>query len=514
MTVKLVAGLAAVLVGLLVQASGATAQTGPCTNASKTAFPTGAGHDHKDITQHRFACRISQSAFLPLKEQLDDPTPGEDDNEVLGEMDVEADIAAVGVAYPEAGILFFDVSNPAHPRFLSRYSGPECEGLLIDVDCGAFVDLSSDGKLAFLSTQQISVVPGGSPPTPPDPSPARPGVQVINISDPRSPTLTWEQPVVSVGGVHTSRSHIIPAGQPDAVPGEYLFSVANGVGIDIYRVERGPAGAAILIKQKTIEIDEVHDMFLQNDPITGRTYMYVAPGFASGLYVYDVTNPAGATPLLAEWDLTPECGEDWYAHTVDVTTRHGRRYVTVDAEIFDFGEQTAEDQAQGCGRVVGNGDRPGPLWIIDASDFSRLGPANDQDGEEEGPPADALKAASQATLVTTWTNAANRPGGNLLFSPHNQQIVGNRIYLSQYHAGIVVLDASAAFRGRKVRPGELAFVVPSGTPTRPIFDGPVDPLLIPFFSTFIQARPDIWDQFFYKGYILAADMTGGFYSFR
>lgn len=514
MKLKLILGLAIVVVAGLAQAPGAAAQTGPCTKASQSAFPTGGGHDHEDITAHRFSCRLTQAAFLSLKEQLDDPAPGEDDDEVLGEMDVEAGVAAVAVAYPEAGVLFFDVSDPARPRFLSRYSGPECEGLLIDVDCGAFVDLSSDGKLAFLSTQQISVVPGGSPPTLPDPTPARPGVQVIDVSDPRSPKLTFEQPVVSVGGVHTSRSHVIPAGQPDAVPGEYLFSVANGVGIEIGRVVRGPGGSAALVKVKTIEIDEVHDMFLQDDPVTGRTYMYVAPGFASGLYVYDVTNPAGDTPLLAEWDPTPECGEDWYAHTVDVTTRGGRRYVTVDAEIFESGEQTAVDQAQGCGQIVGNGDRPGPLWIVDATHFSRLGPANDQDGEEEGPAAEDLKAASQKALVTTWTNAAQRAGGNLLFSPHNQQIVGDRIYLSQYHGGVVVLDASAAFRGRKVRPGELAFAVPSGTPTRPIFDAPVDPLLIPFVSTFIQARPLIWDQVFYKGYILAADETGGFYSFR
>jgi hypothetical protein len=158
--------------------------------------------------------------------------------------------------------------------------------------------------------------------------------------------------------------------------------------------------------------------------------------------------------------------------------------------------------------VVGNGDKAGPLWIIDATDFSRLGPANDQDGEEEGPPATALKNVSRHALVATWKNAANRAGGNLLFSPHNQQIVGNRIYLSQHHAGVVVLDAAAAFQGQKVRPGELAFVLPSGTPTRPIFEGPVDPLLIPFFSTVIQARPDIWDQFFHKGYVLVADMTG------
>jgi hypothetical protein len=100
--------------------------------------------------------------------------------------------------------------------------------------------------------------------------------------------------------------------------------------------------------------------------------------------------------------------------------------------------------------------------------------------------------------------------------------VGDKIYLSGYHSGVTVLDASQAFAGKRgARPRELAFVVPSGMPTRPIYDQQVGPV-IPFISTFTQARPLIWDQFFYQppgapadaGRILVADMTGGFYSYR
>src|SRR3712207_8968429 len=46
---------------------------------------------------------------------------------------------------------FFDVTNPQAPRFLSRYESSECEGAAADIDCGAFIDLSADGKLAFLA---------------------------------------------------------------------------------------------------------------------------------------------------------------------------------------------------------------------------------------------------------------------------------------------------------------------------------------------------------------------------
>ena len=497
---------------------------GPCTDRSAAEqYPTGAGHDHLAIAAHGRECLMEQRSFLALLEQTENPaTPQRDPNEVLGEMDLKNDVAAVAVAYPRAGVLFFDVSNPASPQFTARYRGAECEGAAIDVDCGAFVDLSSDAKTAFLSVQQISVVPGG-PPGLNEPV-ATPGVDVVDVETGR---LTGRLPVQSIGGVHTSRSHVIPPGPSSAsqprAPGEYLFSVANGLGIQVSRVVPAPTGGKTLQNVGRIDIDEVHDMFLQDDPLTGRTYMYVAAGFDTGFYVYDVTDPSAALggrneTLLAEWDLTPECEEDWYAHTIDVAVRNGRRYVTMPAELFTSGEQSEEDRGQGCGKTLGNGDKAGPMWIVDATDFNALGRttfADSEDGAAEELTTDArLKAASQNTLVTTWTNAAGREGQNLNFSPHNQQIVGNSIFLSGYHSGVTVLDASAAFAGRNERPRETAFLVPAGRPERPIYEPTIGPTAIPFFTTFINFRPLVWDMVAAKGHVFAADMTGGFYSLR
>ena len=498
--------LASVLVALVFTAAASAKPgpsapgEGPCTAAARGAMPEGDGHDHADVGQHDFQCRMRQVAFDSLRDEL-----GARGDVVLGEMDVKADLAAVSVAYPESGFLLFDVSDPASPRFLSWYRGSECEGAAIDVDCGAFVDLSADGTVAFLSVQDISVVPGGAPPLGPDPV-STPGVFVVDISDPRSPVRTQVYPVASFGGVHTSRSHRVPQGSEGTgrAPGEYLFSVANSFGIEVTRVDR-VAGKPLLTPVNRIDIDEVHDMFLQDDPTTGRTYMYVAAGFDTGFLVYDVTDPA-APSLLAEWDITPQCAEDWYAHTIDVATRGGRRYVTLPAEGFEGGEQPAEDQAEGCGAVVGNGDRAVPMWIVDATDFAALG----QPGDSEA----VLGQKSRAALVATWANPADRAAGNLTFSPHNQQIVGDLIYLSGYHGGVYVLDASAAFSGLRERPREVGFIVPDGAETRPFYDAPIDPLVIPFFSTFTKGRSMIWDQVFYKGYSLAADMYGGVYSLR
>lgn len=505
---------------------------GPCTKAAKAAMPVGEGHDHQDITAHRFSCRFEQSAFLSLRDVLGDRA-----NVILGEIDVKADIAAVAITFPRAGVLFFDVKDPAKPVFLSRYDSTECDGLVIDINCGAFVDLAEDGKTAYLSIQKLSFVPGEA--TPDATRQSLPGVDVIDIADPKRPTLTQPYFINGIGGVHTVRSHTIPAGpsSPDRprAPGEYVISNQNGVGIDIARVTKvggkrtlsrvtqvGGDGSVLA----TIENNEVHDTFIQNDPLDGRTYLYNAAGFSTGFTVYDITDPERPR-LVAEWDLTPECTEDWYAHTIDVTHRGGRRYVTMPAELFlqkdpespsGMAEMSAEEKAAGCGTFVGNGDKTGPLWIVDATDLSKLGPADDiKSTAEREASAPALKKASQDALVATWTNPAGRAAGSLTFTPHNQQIVGDDIYLSDYHGGVYVLDASAAFSGKRERPREVGLHVPTSPAdqTRPLLGQPATfGIAGRFFTDFPLGRPEIWDMVAYKGHVFAADMTGGFYSLK
>ncbi|CAA9472478.1 MAG: hypothetical protein AVDCRST_MAG67-297 [uncultured Solirubrobacteraceae bacterium] len=508
----------------------AATPAGPCTEAATKAMPVGDGHRHDDIASHEFACRMRQAAFVPLTEQLKDRP-----NVILGEMDVKADIAAIEITYPQAGVLFFDVSDPSQPKFLSRYDATECDQLLMDINCGAFVDLAPDGKTAYLSIQKLTLLPT----LPLDPNAlnqAGPGVDVIDLANPRKPVRTQFYPIAGLGGVHTVRSHTIPSGPSSAdkprAPGEYVISNQNGVGIDIAKVTK-VAGKRILTTVRnilsrdltaTIVNNEVHDTFIQNDPLDGRTYLYNAAGFATGFSVYDITDPT-RLKQVAEWDLTPECEDDWYAHTIDVTHRDGRRYVTMPAEMLlmadkntptGLAEMTAEDQRAGCGTFVGNGDKPGPLWIVDATDFSKLGPANDRKTPSEAAATDAaLKKASQDALVATWTNPAGRAGGSLTFSPHNQQIVGDKIYLSHYHGGVYVLDASAAFAGRRERPKELGFIVPHDRRTRPLLgQPPLTGLLGRFFTDFPLGRPEIWDMVVYKDYVLASDMTGGLYSLK
>lgn len=483
-------------------------EEGPCTEAASRSMPAGEGHDHLDPLQHQFACRMVQVAFDSLEVEL-----AERPEVVLGEMDVKGDLAVVGVAYPESGFLLFDVSNPAQPGFLSWYRSAQCEQVAIDVDCGAFVDLSPDGQYIFISKQQLSAIHTSLGTEVIGTLPADyPGIEVVDISNRKRPLLRQTLVQPSVGGVHTTRSFEVPAsgGSGPREAGTYTVSVANSVGVTINRV--GPGGVLTPVG-RPIEMDELHDTFIQNDPTLGRTLLYIAGGFDSGFYVYDITAPSKPVGL-GEWDITPECQNDWYAHTIDVTTVEGRRIVTMPVELIDFfGNQSTADQAEGCGTLRGNGDHAGPLFIVDATDFSKLGPVDPTDGEAAETAGGVMKQRSEETLITTWSNAAGRAGGELTFSPHNQQIVGDKIYLSGYHSGVTVLDARKAFQGENVRPRELAFAVPSNPEIRPIPEDQPGALQGAFFTSFIDYRPLVWDMTFHKGYLLVPDMTGGMSSY-
>jgi hypothetical protein len=476
------------------------AEKGPCFDEAVRSMPDGPRHDHEDLSQHDFICNLKLEGFIDLGDQL-----AARPDVMLGESDVKNDIAVVAVAYPEAGILVFDVKDPAKPQFLSWYRAGDCDTQVLDTDCGAYVSLSDDGKMAFLSLQAAAPTGNlsfnGTIPT------TLPGVQAISLDNPELPVLVDFLPVAGVNGVHTANYIEIP-GSPgaDRIPGQYLFINQNGVGVQVARITR-QGGVGKLTPVNVIRMDEVHDFFLQNDELDGRTYMYVAAGASSGFYVYDVTNPL-EPELKAEWDLEPQCKENWYAHTIDVAVRNGRRYVTMPTEGFSFGTQSGQDES--CGVYYGNGDRPGVMWIVDATDFSKLGPADSSDGNE--PPNPELAENSKKALVATWHNAANAASGNLKFSPHNNTIVGDRILLSQYHGGLVFLNASGAFAGRNERPYEDALVVPNAG-KRPVHQRP-QILLGPSISAFFQAPSSLWDVNYYKGYILAYDMHGGMYSYK
>ena len=474
---------------------------GPCTGVARQAMPANDGHDHLKTGQHKFECGATKVFFDDLVDELSPRT-----EVVTGEMDVKGNLMVIAVAYPESGFLLYDVSNPASPKFLSHYRGEECEQIVVDVDCGAYVDLSPDLKRVYISLQQNTVLPNPDPNARPA---AYPGVEVVDISNPTLPVVLQTLPLNATGGVHTAKSFVVPDKGADGPrePGEYVVTVTNSVGLDILKVQ--PTGQ--LIPETTIEIGETHDTFIQDDPILGRTLLYAAGGFSSGFYVWDITAPSTPVPL-GEWDPTPECGKDWYAHTIDVRVKDGKRILTMPNELIDFFGNQDDDN---CGQLQGNGNFAGNMWFVDISDLSKLGKFSNDNAQHEAD--DVLKAKSEELLSSIYYTPALRAGGELTFSLHNQQIVGDKIYLSQYHGGIVVVDAKEALEGKNVRPKETAVYVPSEGEGRPI---PPDAGASGVFGDehfttgFIDYRPLIWDTFYVNGHIMIPDMTGGLWVVR
>jgi hypothetical protein len=474
---------------------------GPCTGAARQAMPDGGGHDHLKTSQHKFECNATKVFFDDLVDELSPRT-----EVVTGEMDVKGKLMVIAVAYPESGFLLYDISNPAAPKFLSHFRGEECENVIVDVDCGAYVDLSPDGKRVYMSVQQNTALANPDPNMRP---PSVPGIDVIDISIPTLPVRLQSTPVESTGGVHTAKSFVVPEKGADGprAPGEYVVAVVNGTGLGIFKVQ--PTGN--LTPVTTIEIGETHDTFIQDDPILGRTLLYAAGGFSSGFYVWDITNPA-APVEIGEWDPTPECGGDWYSHTIDVSVKDGKRILTMPNELIDFfGDQEGDP----CGTLKGNGNYAANMWFVDITDLGKLGKFTSDNATHE--PDDVLKAKSEALLSSVYYNPALRAGGELTFSLHNQQIVGDKIYISQYHGGVVVVDAKEAFQGKNVRPKETALYVPSEGEGRPI---PPDAGASGVFGDehfvtgFIDYRPLVWDTFYVNGHIMIPDMTGGLWVVR
>ena len=86
------------------QAAAPRTTGGPCTKAASRSMPEGGEHDHSNLAQHRFRCRMRQVFFDSLEDEL-----GARKDVVLGEMDVKKDLAAVAVTFPESGVVLFDV---------------------------------------------------------------------------------------------------------------------------------------------------------------------------------------------------------------------------------------------------------------------------------------------------------------------------------------------------------------------------------------------------------------------
>lgn len=438
---------------LIIPTGPAPAQTSDCSApASDDPLPDGDGHDHADPTQHRFECALRAVATLDLKDAVPEP-------ELFGEIDLAGDIAVMATTFPEAGFVVLDVSDPATPVVLSRFRGEKCN-IKIDIDCGADVKLTPDARYAFLAVQGNAQSPKGV---------ATPGIMTVDISDPRAPKQIGFVAVPPVG-VHMLSFHKI--GNDG-----WVFARARGLGrariepgVAIYRVE--PGGR--LAKTGEITADGAHDVSLYDDPVDGRTYLYLSGAQSGTLFVYDVSDPL--TPRRAgSWKPEVEVdGNAWYMHNAWTFRSGGRRFTFAGPELYG----TFDPLPPGHGSVAG------PLWLLDTTDHS------------------AIRIAGE------WRNPSGRKAGNLTFSPHNTWYAGAGItWTSHYHGGVWVLDWKEVMAGRASAPVVSGFHVPH-TARRDFVSSQAEEKFMT--ADFMRTRPLIWDVVAHGRYGFVSDINGGF----
>jgi hypothetical protein len=425
----------------------APAAVASCDGPAREAMPDGNGHDHAAARQHAHACGIRALAYRDVRDLVPETIE-------FGEADVSNGLAAMAVAYPWAGFVLFDVSDPPRPRALSRFRADDCEVVVMDYDCGADVKLSDDGTLAFVALQR-SRVPQGEP-RGTTVKPDRVGILIVDISRRDALREIGFTPIAPRG------THLLAYRRIRNT--EYVFAIHNGVGYSIYRLTR-PASLRLVADVRT---KGAHDLFPYEDPVDGKTYLYLS-GATAGLFVYDISNVAKPA-LVGEWHPPVERRrEAWYVHSAWTFRRGDRRFTLVEPELSEPGQDHAA--------------LPSPVWLLDTTDHAH------------------------PKLAGRWSNPAGRPAGALGFSAHNFWYENGRTWLAHYHGGVWLLDWNPVLNGSAQSPAVLGFTLPHES-TRPFVEVRPRRRFLSAFDT--RRRPMVWDVVSDGRYAYVSDITGGF----
>ncbi len=345
-----------------------------------------AEHDHTDTTAHEHVENFTLRAHNPLIGTAKDPG-------AYTEVDVHGDMAVVTMKEPTGGFVLVDISNPDHPEVLSTYeSGP---------NYGPDTKFGPQGEYVFIATH------GGVEDTrsrdeaqdlADDESPIPYGVQMVDITDPRDPE--WVSYMhCGTSGVHNVETAEL--GGSTWVFGACYDSFVNRVVFG--EVVDTPAGPE-LVRQGEFSLGgyvegnmgSVHDMVVNEDPITGEPVLTVSAG-GEGVVWVDVTDPT-EPEMLGQWKAMAK-GEKFlhYAELYE-TTVDGRRITVAAPEYWSH-------------------THSGYAWIIDTTDY------------------DDPQLLSKYRLDSELTYE-----DGYLYSPHNFQLHEGTILWAHNHAGLVAVD--------------------------------------------------------------------------
>lgn len=267
------------------------------------------------------------------------------------------------------------------------------------------------------------------------------GCHMLNTIHVAGTPYVW---CASVSGPTGYRIERLPNGQYAGVPIDSAFPQSDPevVRYATYYQSLTATGPALLLAP--------HDMTAQLDPLTQKPVLVVADEI-NGIRVFDIGNPE--VPLqLSAW--RGESGEAPIerVHTALLANLDGRRIAFGATEtLFDV---------------------PPQLYIVDMTDYSK------------------------PVYLGTWIPPGIKTDDGLAYSLHNFQVVGHRLYIANFHAGMWVLDVSDPSN---------PYPVALRTPVRDTHYPRPDENVAGYPLNCNQ----FWDPIVVDGYVLGTDISSG-----
>ena len=416
-------------------------------------IPVGAGHDHADVSQHKFLWNYEATAYDNLL-QNDVDTAGLHALDRAGDLLVGSTYGAHAISV-NGGITVWDISDPEQPQQLGRFVVPG------DVGGDRSVAVTQDGAYVVLGTETTSCA-----------GHVNPLGAAINafLFDIRDPTNIQVADVLTVAG---GRSAVADSpGSVHSVSVHHIhgddYTVLFG---DVYKIARTETGASF--ESVGFDIPTSHDHYVRDTP-WGDTWVLTTS--APGLSVYNFTDPYNPV-LIGTWEmdrLAPGATTH-YTHTADVAFLDGEIIMVVTAEDWE--------------------DHVSPMWVINATALSTR-------------PTEPVHLQTHGW----WWNPSDVHADGLRFSLHNPRFSDDGIFtIASYHAGVWQLDLRRP--DQWVEPEPIAYMVyAEGDPTD--FKDPIQEAQTCGFIQLPLDAPTIFDvELGDGGVVYAADPWMGLYTF-